>query len=457
MKSILIKLITTLLLFNFLVASDEQLNQTDITEQNKLSDPKEIEVSDATDDIEDWAEVVREKFKFDNFGEQDGKFLIFAKQTVSLTPLDPQFGDALINAFDKGMMNLQEKYLMIRFGKTTVDKVKTFYQNTSTDAKNIELPKVDPTFFNKIVMLLDKSLDVSISKLDQQLIEMGVDPEEIKKMPETVKKDTFKDKFIKNTMRSASGSIAGLIPVQTKLIIDKKGKAVIGIVAIASHKTIQIAKDISLQRKTQISGKGKSLKTLLPEKNEDFLGVMGARLAYDLDGTPVIISYGFGSYSPNEGDDYINDELRNEAKESAIANADAQIAELINGRMNAKSERQRGEEIRKYVEREVKPNSDTVEKPIKNIINITNKYAKSSASMKLQGVSTLKTWRHTIPNSKVKMVGAVRVWKYSTLESVKKFNETSYKAKETQKSNSDTKSYKKYGSESKVINDVNDF
>lgn len=435
---------------------EENINKSDIEEQNKLSDPKNVQLSSSTDDIEDWAEEVLRSFKIDSFGENNGKFIVFAQQTVTLKPTDPQYGETLINAYDKAMMNLQEKYLMMRFGKTTVEKLRTFYSDSSTNANEIELPKIDKGFLDKIVLLMDKNIDLATKKLDNELVDLGVDPATLANMPDTIKKDTFKDKFLKNTIRQASGSIAGLVPVQTKLIIDKNGNSVIGIVGIASHKTIQIAKDISLQRSTNISGKGKDIQSLLPESEESFLGTLGVRLAYDLDGTPMIISYGMGSYIANSGDDYINDELRNEAKESAIANADGQIAEMINGSMNSKSERERGEEIKKFVERENVQGSDTVEKTLKNIINITDKYSKSAASAKLSGISTVKTWRYTIPETKIKMVGAVRVWKYSTLNAIKKFNDTTYKSEIKEETKEKTVS-KKFESKSKVVNSMDDF
>lgn len=455
-----IKFIFTILslffVFNFLNANDEIISKTDVDEQNKMSDAKTVKISDATDDIEDWKEEVLNSFGIDSYGENNGKFIIFAKQSLSLKPTDPQFGDALINAFDKAMLTLQEKYIMIRFGKTTTEKVKSFFSDRSTNAKEIEVPQQNANFYNKILMIMDKNLDLASKKIDSELVELGVDPEQLKTMPQTVKKEIFKDKFIKKTIRKASGSIAGLVPLQTKLIVDKSGKAVIGIVAIASQKTLQIAKDISLQRATNISGKGREIKTLLPSNKKDYLSTMGIRLAYDTDGSPVIISYGLGSYIPDAGDDYINDELRAEAKESAVANADAQIAEMINGRMNAKSERLRGEETKNFVEKEQIANSDTVEKTVKNMIKISNKYAKSSASAKLQGISTVKTWRYTFPNSKIKMVGAVRVWKYSTLNAVKDFNNTKTEKKKISKKSNDS-SYNNYESKSKVVNTMEDF
>lgn len=433
-------------------SSENSINQNDVNELNTMSDPKSVPT--ASDNMEDWFDSVLTKFGIDSFGENNGKFILFASQSVLLKPIDPQYGDALVNSFDKAMMKLQEKYLMIRFGKTTTDKIKSFYSDRSTNAKDIALPPVeDPGYLGKLLDVFEKGLDVTEKKLDQKLIELGVSPEELARLTPKKKKDVFRDKFLKKTIRQASGSISGLFPIQTNVITDNAGRTVVGIVAIVSPKTIQIAKDISLQRKSVILGKGRDISSLLPAKDAEYLGTLGVRLTYDEDGTPAIISYGIASYRPDTDDDYINDELKSEAKADAVSSADAQIAEIINGRMNAKNERKRGEEIRKYVEREMKPESDTVEKTIKNIIKITDNEAKSSARAKLQGISTVKRWRYTSKSGQ-KFVGAARVWKYSTLQAVNSFNNSK---SPNRRSGKKQQSFQTFQESSKPVNTMDDF
>ncbi len=454
MKRVIFTIICLLTINNFSMAasnSEEVITQKDVNELNQMSDPKSVE--NAADTIEDWAYNAISKFGVDEFGEHKGKFFFFASQSVSLKPTDPQFGDALVNAYDKAMMKLQNKYLMTRFGKIITEKIKSFYSDRSTNANEIELPNPNiQGFIGKVLKIIDKNLDVAEKKLDKELIELGTDPAELAKMTPKMKKDVFRDKFLKSSIQKASGSIAGLFPIQTSVATDSTGRYVVGVIAIATAKTIQIAKDIRLQRKPLVRGKGRDVKDLLPASKDEYLSTFGVRLAYDIDGTPMIISYGLGSYS-NDGDDYIKDQLRTEAKENAISNANAQIAEVVNGYMSIKESRTTGEEIRKYVEREMKPDSDTVEKTVKNIIKITNNHAKSRASMNLQGVSTVKTWRYTTDKG-VKFVGVVRVWRYSTLKAIKDFNSGKYHSK---KRKSKKHTYKKSLKQSKTVNDVDDF
>lgn len=430
------------------ITSNNHNSDNDIL--NTMADPKTIPMPSASDSVEDWSNEVLSKFGLNSFGENNGKYILFAQQSVSLKPTDPQYGDAVVSAFDKVMMKIQEQYVTELFGKITTEKIKSLYMNRSTDAKQLDLPPAsNPTFWSKLWFVMNKKLDVEGEKLDQELLKMGVSPDQLQKATPKIKKDLFRDKFVKNTIQKASGSISGLIPVQTTLMRDNKGRTVIGIIAVASPKTKQIAKDISLQRTSLVKGKGRNISSLLPNSSKEFLSTMGVRLVYDKDGSPAIISYGIASYRPDSGDDYINDELRSEAKNAAIANADSQIAEMVNGYMSVKNKRKNGEETRKFVEREVKFNSDTVEKSIKNIIKTVNKNAKSSAKMKVQGISTVKNWKYTSKEG-VKFVGAVRVWKYSTLHAVKAF-------KQSKSQHKIKKSYNNFRQESKVVNTMDDF
>ncbi|MEA1955216.1 MAG: hypothetical protein U9N02_01835 [Campylobacterota bacterium] len=446
-KVLKLSLITSVFLGTQLLAS----TPTDNTNINEMSNPNNIPKLSASDTVENWSENVLTSMGLSSFGENNGIYTLFAQQGVSLKPIDPQYGDALINAYDKAMMKIQKQYIMNRFGDIAADKIKSSYINRSTDAKKIELPPASsPSFWGKIVLVLEKKLDVKEKELDTQLLEMGVHPDTLEKATPTKKKDLFRDKFIKDTIRKASGSMAGLIPIQTTISKGTDGNTVVGIVAVASTKTIQIAKDITYQRKSLVKGKGRDIPSLLPTSNKKFISTMGVRLAYDIDGSPAVISYGLASYRPDSGDDYINEELKSEAKSAAIANADAQIAEMVNGRMHAENIRKNGEETRKYVERELKLDSDTIEKTVKNIIKITQKNIKSSASVKLQGISTVKRWHFTTKDG-VKFVGAVRVWKYSTLKAVKSFNKPEI-TKEIKKKN-----YNNFHQSSNIVNTMDDF
>jgi len=426
-----------------------EITQKDIDEQNKMVKPI---VPSADEQIDEWAQRFKERMGIENFGEVNGKIFYYTQEPVALPDTDPQFGTALINAYDKAMLGIYEQYGMDMYGRVFTEEMRKFFQDSSTNAAQIELPqRVDSGFFAKLLSILDKQLEVADKELDKKLIELGVDPAELKKMTPKAKKDLFKDTFIKKTVKRASGDISGIFTVQSAYASDDKGNHVVGLIAVVSPKTKQIAKDIRYRRKSLIKGKGRNISELIPSEPQALARTVGTRLAYDEKGRPTIISYGLSSYVPDR-DSYINVRLKQDAIGSAIASADAQIALLVNGFLTAKETKKRGETVNRYVERELKPDAETIERTIKNIIDTTYKEAKATASMNLQGVSTVKKWRYTLPSGQ-KMVGAVRVWSYSTLDAVKKFKE-GYKPK--QSAAKKPKSARRF-QESRIINDINDF
>ena len=398
------------------------LSQADVDEQNRLSDPEAV-VS-ASDLVEDWKEAALRQLKVEEGVTPDGKYVIFGSANVALPNTDPQFGDALASAFDVAMLEAQQRMLMDRFGRIVTEKTRETFRDNSTNAKEIPLDAPTPAgdssdVADKALRVLDKSLSLSEAKLDKALEEYGVPRAEYQTAPIEKKKTLFKNAMLKETLKTASGEIAGVFPVQTTVKMDKKGNAKIGVILIMSPKSVQVAKDISLQRKSLVSGKGADLhEKFVPKTPERWVGQLGTRLAYDADGRPAIISYGMGSYVPDGDDDYINDELKEEARKQAMDNADAQIAEVVAGRMSAQSSRLQGESVEKSVTREMTLDSSTFEKTAKEVIKQSQSFAKSQAKMEMKGLTTLGSKFVKLPSGQ-QMCYVIRAWTYTGLDAVK--------------------------------------
>jgi hypothetical protein len=443
----IIKFITLLSISSFLYATNT-ISQKDVVEQNKMSDASQMISSE---DLDDWAEVFRESFGFaENNLSTDGKFFVYATSPVSVKESDPQYGNALISAFDEAMSKIQKQYVMTLFGKNITDKVKSFYSDESTNNEEIKLPKAgSPGFFDKLLGVLSKKLDLTEKKLDEELIDAGVDPESLKKIPQTKKKDIFRNSLIKTNIQKASGSMAGLVVVKTAIATGENGQSHIGVIAISSPKTKQISKDISLNRESLISGKGSKIINLIPKNKSDFINNFGTRLAYDENGSPNIISYGIASYTPSKNS-YINANLKQRAKQSAKSNADGQIAELVNGYMSVRNSDKSGFENKKYAERELVPNSDTMIREVNNVVQVMSEKIKSSARVNLQGISTIKNW-HWTSKAGHKFVGSVRVWNYDNVASIEGLKNGKFSKKRKQ-----LKSINKI-EDSKTVNTIYDF
>ena len=416
----------------------------------------------SADSMDAWIENTREAFGLDGWGENKGRYFLYSTKNTSLMPTDPQYGQSVAIAFEKAWADLQQQYLKARFGQIRTEKESRLYENNSTNNREFASDREggkEMGLFDKIGSLFSKSVDVAVAKLDEQLVEMGTDPRELEKMPVQEKQDIINDYFIRTSITEASGEIAGLIPMQTKVIVDDSGATTVGIVGVASAKTLQIAKDIAMGRDTLIKGSSSGdLKSLLPSSDEDFVNEFGVRLVYEADGKPALISYGLSSYIPNKSNNYINGRLRSTAYENAGTLANAQIAEMVNGRMSTRAQTEMGEEIAQYVKREVKAGAMTDEQIATNIINIHQNTMRASAKMDLKGVSDLKRWRWMELNCHQFAVDVMK-WSYSTLDAARSFNRPAVNTSSKVRSTATVKdsNASSYDRPSKKVNKLDDF
>lgn len=406
-------------------AAAEELNEAE--EQVALSDPNVIESS--TDSIGEWEESVRKAFNLSDWGEHDGKIFAFASETTAFPATDPQFGNALSAAFELAMMQIQEEVTMIRFGRQTIDKAREFYSDDSSLAREIplDIPVGKATYAEKAFAILDKKLDVAGARLDKELRELGVDPKSVETATPKQKKTLFKELFTKQMAKSAAGDIAGIFPIQSTVVIDKDGNATIGVVAVFSPKTVQVARDVAAQRRSIVTGKGRDLSCMVPKDMGEKLGNLGTRLVYDENGEPAIVSYAVAAYIPDGDDAFINATRKTNARKKAIDLADAQIAESVSGQMSVRNARETGQTVEKFVERELKAGSLSTERVVKNMVETVHQYSKSHAEQKMQGVSTLTGTFFTIPSGQ-QFYAVARVWKFSTLKAVEAINNGVYES-----------------------------
>ncbi len=395
-------------------------------EQVALSDPNVIESS--IDSVNEWEESVRKAFNLTDWGEHDGKIFAFASQTTAFPATDPQFGNALSAAFELAMLQIQEEVTMIRFGRQTIDKAREFYHNDSSMAHDIPVDAPVPaeaTYSDKAFAILDKSLDVAGARLDKELRELGVEPKTIENATPKQKKILFKEAFTKEIAKNAAGDIAGIFPIQSTVVIDKDGNATVGVVAVFSPKTVQIARDVAAQRRSLVTGKGRALSGMVPKTMGEKLGNLGTRLVYDENGEPAIVSYAVAAYIPDGDDAFINASRKTEARKKAIDLADAQIAESVSGQMSVRNARETGQSVEKFVEREMKADSLSTERLVKEMVETVHQYSKSRAQMKMQGISTLISTFFKIPSGQ-QFYAVARVWKFSTLKAVDAINNGVY-------------------------------
>jgi hypothetical protein len=434
------------------------INQSDIDSQNEMSNAKSARSS--VDNLEDWQDAFLSDFGLDDWGEKDGKIFVSRIEAVMVKNTDPQYGDALAAALDAGMIQLQTDSAMIRYGRLTNEVARNKSIDRGTNANQLDLPSAENSekgLFDKMLSLFDKKLNVADKKADIELEELGAGVKEVEKRPVMVQKSISNISTIKKTVKRAMGSVSGLTLIKTAVNTDASGQTSIGLIGIVSLKTKQVARDIKNGRKSIVTGKGGDVHKFLPKNNEGFLGTLGTRFLYDVDGSPVIISYGIGSYVADSGDSFMNEEYRKEAKENARSNAEAQISDFVSGRISAKQERVNGQMIDNLIEREDAIGSATMPKKIKGIIKKVFATSTLKSSIDSRALVPIKRWNYTTKGGH-KFVGVVVAYKYKTLQAINNLNSGSYKKPKSNK----VKAKNKHNAgevmiDSKIVNTLDDF
>ncbi|BAF70802.1 DUF6844 domain-containing protein [Nitratiruptor sp. SB155-2] len=404
-----------------------------------------------------------------NFGQTDdhGRTFYYGEATINVTPLDPAYVKELVLAYEKAMLNLQSDFILQTFGRETVQRLAEIVENDSTNADQFPpLPEAQKMAQQgKIATIFNKALDVIDKKLDKELEELGVPPQQLQKMTVEQKKTLFKDKLSSKIVKEAFSSMEGLVPYQVKIgtITTPVGKATkVAIIAITSPKTIQFAKDIARQRPTQVRGKPHTLSDLLPKAKEDYLNEIGLRYSYDEQGRPMLISYGMWSVTQKVTSPSRYLKKIDLAKRKARMRAESYIGDFIKTNIQA-IESQDASSLEEEVAKKITTvdaagnSSQKIRDNIKETLDSYFKKFKSSSNFSLQGTSEAYNWDYKEPKTGMIYVGSVVTWNYNQLNNVKRYIHQKHNTAKTTKTQAKTKSSVTIERESKVINDVEDF
>lgn len=433
------------------INSEEVANITsdEIKTQNEMSDASTQDITPKS--IEDFFDEFANEYNI-NYGEsKSGKTFFSAKATTIVGSNDADFAKAMVNAYNKAFLEIQANFIRDSYGKQSSEILKKYFSDNSTNAKEFEKLPPDTIF----AQLLSKISELVGAKLDEMLTKLGIDVE--KGLSVERKKVLLADNFVKEMRTTAMGQISGLVPIQTA-VTKTDSVYDVGVIAVMSEKTVQIARDMKYKRDSLIKGKGKNIAEFLPSKNEGFLDEFGIRLVYDENGSPVILSYGRWGYIKNSSDDYINKRQKDIAQKTALQLADAAISEFIALSLSLKESTQTGEDIEHSISQLVKANNNTQEseKVAKNIIDKTSSEIRASSNMQLKGIRTLKKW--SIPDKNgIEHVGVVRFYSYANVKNTNDILGIQSAKKSNQTSKKEIKKTQDVSSKSKMVNDLDDF
>lgn len=429
------------------VSSANEVSQADIDEQNTLSDSSTNDITPKT--LEDFFDEFSDQYSIQYGEDNNGKVFFTGRATVALPATDPSFAKALNLAFDNAMLNMQSSFVRDAFGRQSRVLQQKLFSDDSTNAREFEKLPAE----GKLSQIFDKAVKLTGAKLDSALKDMGIEVDE--GLSEERKKVLFTDSLVQKISETAFGGMQGLVPVQSSMTQISSNSYEVGVIAVMSDKTKQIANDMRLKRASLVTGKGKKIKDILPAKNEDFISEHGIRMVYNENGEPMIISYGQWSYQP-ASDPYMNNRKKEVATEQAISRADAAVSSFINTAIQFKRSAESSLDIENSLTEVIKGNDVLLtEKTAKDIIDITSKEVTARSDMSLRGLRTLKRWSAKDANG-VTYVGVVRFYTHANVENINRMI-TPPKKQTNNTTPAAEKSSQSMTRKSRVVNDMDDF
>jgi len=335
-------------------------------------------------------------------------YIGWAQSQVIVKPENPNWAKFRVLAFQDAMTKAEDEYIIAKGIELKAEKIRDIYVDAGSEA-----PKFDNNDLNnekKTVRIIDKLLSVTEGKLDKELEELDIDPEEFSSLPRTQRHKKLRRALHMTMVKRSIGSLAGVMPIQSFEAQNKAGDHTIGVIVVASDRLRQFADDIQTKR-----GEFENKKTpfeLFNEITADKLALVdefGVRKVVDEQGYEVLISYGQWANSSQSSDSAVRQEFRNAAKDQARNRADFAIALYLKGSSVFTDKSTVGEQLEQSLV--VHEDNYVEEEKTKEITDVLRKYTRSKAHVKnVVGLEDLYEWTVKDLLYDQEIVGVVRIW-----------------------------------------------
>lgn len=347
-------------------------------------------------------------------GKQHKVFVYSGTADLSIDQNDPNWSKKRERALEEAVFNARKKYLETLNADVDNSEISTMSRINGLPNPTVEDFKTD----DKVNSYIDKVLAVLNGKLDKELQEMGIDPEQYNAAPPSVKRDLYKKSIVNQTERSSYGDLAGMIVVKVFEEVRDNGQGSIGVALVLSaNKREQVRAMIESEgqvqpQKDKANPKFKGIHAMLSAQKETLYLKSGTQIVYDAEGYPMILAYGQSgvTYSSSSAKKRIE---RDVSKRFATNNAWASLARTYNlsGDFNETTSTQNqmseSEKFELIVDSVRQSSTGLTENLVEQIESRTSM---TSSLRNMTGVSQELEWRRKHPITGHEMVGTVLVW-----------------------------------------------
>ena len=340
----------------------------------------------------------------------DGTLYLSGVERVNANEKSPNFVRSRMMAYTKAYQKAVAGYVRDKFGVEAVKQFNTYFMDQSSNRLQ---PSVDAK--STLERIFEKAGQLTEAKLDAGLRAMGVTPSgsvlEKRKLAE--------DSIVTRSTRTAIGSAAGLLPVQTFEGWNEDGKYAVGVVIRGGIDTETIAECLRYKMRPVLSrpDAGLTVEQALPTEDE-LVSQFGVRLFFDTKGVPALLSFAQWGSAYNGTDEDAAEDAMDHAMIQAEALANEQLTTFINSTISVSESSDKGESKNTNVVFDA--NGVPTEEKVIDYIDAAMKSSTVTGSDTMIGRSTVlkKVIEH--PQSRQKLAVCVRMWSFGQYDAMKR-------------------------------------
>lgn len=342
---------------------------------------------------------------------QDGSVYLSGVERVTANASSPNFIRSRMMAYTKAYQKAVAGYVMNKFGIETVKQFNTYFKDQSSDRLQ---PSADAK--TTIERIAEKAEQLTEAKLDEGLRAMGVTPSG----SIAQKRKLAEDSIASRSLRTAVGSSAGLLPVQTFEGWDDAGKYAVGVVIRGGVDTETIAECLRNKTRPVLSRPEAGLKVedALPTDDE-LVSQFGVRLFFDEKGVPALLSFAqWGSAYTGTDEDEAEDAL-DHAMIQAEALANEQLTTFINSTITVRDSSAKGES--KITHALFDANGVPSEEKVVNYLDVAEKSSTITGSDTMIGRSRVIDPKVIVhPQSGQKIAVCALMWSFGQYDAMRR-------------------------------------
>lgn len=420
------------------VATPAEMTQADMSEvEQAITASAQPEVIDPGMVIDDMiAEYKRSEGRgFVNKARNGKLYFGVGQANIMLRPESRDWGNARVMAYKEALLNAKAAYLTHLGTSVVANSATRLFDDAS------QMPHFTPAELssrNKLEEVLNKAVAVAGGMLDEQLVELGIDPEEFRSAPSEKRAILFERSVSDSVTQRARHELTGVIPVKSFEANDADGNHVVAVAIVASPKMRSFIDDVIDSKGDIAANPDKAIATPLDQLFADkaaLINEFGIRRMYDDQGYPVLVSFG-QSGNPYRGSDY--QQLYDNRKVSfAAARADAfgNFATLFKSTGTfdeSKSDVIRNQRVG-VVRAEGRDISESEESSREFIRALEQEMEATGRVRDLAGTSELMRWTAKHPTYGHEINGVIYVWHPISEQNARQLRNPGAQAKSSQK------------------------